>query len=176
MPTLPLRSNCLQVTGKCLGNAACTRLAAPILAGMRFWEHIAHLAPFLRILKRDNLWHTARDWWHASAPFPHPAHQTGRADFAHRLSDRDSLGFAHGRLVLSHPPMNWLSSFDDSLDRNSKVPREACFGPIRTESPHRTRTYMPRRRRHKPHDEDEAVDNEDLTWTRLKAAKSPEKK
>src|ERR1700716_2901118 len=100
MPTLPLRSNCLQVTGKCLGNAACTRLAAPILARMRFWEHIAHLAPFLRILKRDNLWHTARDWWHASAPFPHPAHQTGRADFAHRLSDRDSVGFAHGRLVL----------------------------------------------------------------------------
>jgi len=34
---------------------------------------------------------------------------------------------------------------------------------------------MPRRRRHKPHDEDQAVDNEDLTWTRLKAAKSPEK-
>jgi hypothetical protein len=28
----------------------------------------------------------------------------------------------------------------------------------------------------KPHHEDEAVDNEDLTWIRLKAAKIPEKK
>ena len=73
--------------------------------------------------------------------------------------------------------MNWLSSFDDSLDRNSKVPREACFGPIRTESPHRTRTYMsPEGEGIKPHDEDEAVDNEDLTWIRLKAAQFPEKK
>jgi hypothetical protein len=68
--------------------------------GNAFLGDIAHLAPFLRILKRDNLWHAARDWWHASAPYPDPANQTGRADFAHRLSDKDSLGFAHGRLVL----------------------------------------------------------------------------
>jgi len=73
--------------------------------------------------------------------------------------------------------MNCLSGFDDSLDRNSKIPRETCFGSIRTENPHRTRAYMSLEGESiKPDDEEEDLDSEDLTWIRLKAAKFPEKK